>query len=79
MRSKDDPIYTLCDHISCYGGIGHHFNNSTKGNAVFPSEYACARGVKVELDAAGDLIVDIDPGTDYPAEKTSSQADTFRF
>jgi len=33
----------------------------------------------VELDADGDLIVDIDPGTGYLAEKTSLQADTARF
>jgi hypothetical protein len=37
--------------------------------------------VEVELDAAGDPIVDVDPGTkDYLAEKTASlQADTGSF
>ena len=33
----------------------------------------------MKFNAVGDLIVDIDPGTDYIAEKTSFEADTASF
>jgi hypothetical protein len=70
-------IYTLCDHIHQEkNGITFRRIVEVVPYTTVATYIPTRRGVKVELDAASDLFVDIDPGTDYLAEKTPSQADT---
>lgn len=72
--------YTLCDHIHQEkDGITFRRIVEVVPYSTVATYIAARRGVEVELDAASDLFVDIDPGTDYLAEKTSSQADIASF